>query len=36
MIEDEYNSANTRRLSVDELKQLLLSLDYVRDELKNY
>ena len=36
LIEDEYNSANTRRLSVDELKQLLLSLDYVRDELKNY
>ena len=35
LIEDEYNSANTRRLSVDELKQLLLSLDYVRDELKN-
>lgn len=32
---NEYNSENTRRLSVEELKKLLLSLDYVRDELQN-
>lgn len=31
---DEYNSHNTNRLNVEELKQLLLTLDYVREELK--
>ncbi len=31
----QYNSDNTRRLSVDEMKELLLSLDYVKDELEN-
>ena len=31
----EYNSDNTRRLNLDELKQLLLSLDYVQHELQN-
>ncbi|MDA9792189.1 polysaccharide biosynthesis protein [Schleiferiaceae bacterium] len=30
---EEYNSNNTQRLSVSELKDLLLSLDYVRKEL---
>ena len=32
----EYNSDNTHRLSVDELKELLLKLDYVKEELKNF
>lgn len=32
---DEYNSHNTRRLNIDELKELLLSLDYVKAELEN-
>jgi UDP-glucose 4-epimerase len=37
LIDAEYNSQNTRRLNVKELKELLLSLDYVRDALqKNY
>ena len=30
---EEYNSDNTKRLNVKELKTLLLTLDYVRDEL---
>jgi len=29
----EYNSDNTKRLNVEELKKVLLTLDYVRDEL---
>jgi UDP-glucose 4-epimerase len=33
---DEYNSDNTDRLSVEELKSLLLTLDYVQQELENY
>jgi UDP-glucose 4-epimerase len=32
---DEYNSHNTSRLSKDELKKLLLTLDYVQEELIN-
>ena len=36
LIHDEYNSENTHRLSIEELKQLLLTLDYVREELKTY
>ncbi|MCC5803210.1 polysaccharide biosynthesis protein [Rossellomorea vietnamensis] len=32
--EDEYNSHNTDRLSVEEIKDRLLMLDYVREELK--
>jgi len=32
----EYNSSNTRRLSMDELVQLLLGLDYVRAELAGW
>lgn len=31
--DNEYNSDNTTRLNVKELKDLLLTLDYVRDEL---
>jgi UDP-glucose 4-epimerase len=34
--EEGYNSANTKRLSKDELKELLLSLNEVREELKNF
>lgn len=34
LIDEEYNSNNTKRLNVDELKSLLLSLDYVQNELK--
>jgi UDP-N-acetylglucosamine 4,6-dehydratase len=34
LIEEEYNSDNTKRLDVAELKVLLLTLDYVKDELK--
>ena len=30
---DDYTSHNTRRLSVDEIKSLLLMLDYIKDEL---
>lgn len=32
----QYNSDNTTRLDVEQMKELLLSLDYVRDELKKY
>lgn len=32
----QYNSDNTRRLDVEQMKELLLSLDYVRDELTRY
>lgn len=33
---DEYNSDNTHRLNVEELKELLLTLDYVKEELESY
>lgn len=33
LINDEYNSHNTKLLNKDELKELLLSLDYVKNEL---
>lgn len=32
--DDEYNSENTKRLNVKELKELLLTLDYVCEELE--
>lgn len=32
----QYNSDNTYRLNLDQMKDLLLSLDYVQDELKKY
>lgn len=32
----QYNSDNTNRLDIVEMKKLLLSLDYVREELKKY
>ncbi len=34
LIDQEYNSDNTKRLNVKELKELLLTLDYVQNELK--
>ena len=30
---DDFTSHNTRRLSVDEIKSLLLTLDYIKNEL---
>jgi len=35
-IKDDFTSLNTRRLSVKEVERLLLSLDYVKKELKNF
>lgn len=35
-LSDEYNSNNTRILSVDEIKERLLQLDYIQDELKEW
>lgn len=32
----QYNSDNTNRLDIDQMKELLLSLDCVQDELKKY
>ncbi|MGX6980146.1 polysaccharide biosynthesis protein [Vagococcus elongatus] len=34
--EEEYNSHNTTRLSVEEVKEKLLTLDYVRSELESW
>jgi UDP-glucose 4-epimerase len=36
LINEEYNSHNTYRLTKEELKKLLLTLDYVQQELKNH
>ena len=33
---EEYNSHNTKRLSVKEIKDKLLTLDYIRDELEHW
>lgn len=33
-VENEYNSHNTERLSVDQIKQKLLKLDYIKKEMK--
>ena len=33
---EEYNSDNTMRLDIVQLKDLLLSLDYVQNELKQW
>lgn len=35
-LDGEYNSDNTHRLNVEELKELLLTLDYVKDELASH
>lgn len=34
--EEEYNSHNTKRLNIEEIKQKLLQLDYVQNELKHW
>ena len=34
--EDEYNSHNTQRLNIEQIKQRLLGLDYVQNELKGW
>jgi UDP-N-acetylglucosamine 4,6-dehydratase/5-epimerase len=34
--EEEYNSHNTVRLNVEQIKEKLLELEYVRNELKNW
>jgi UDP-glucose 4-epimerase len=36
LLDSEYNSDNTERLNVEELKQLLLTLEYVKDELATH
>jgi UDP-N-acetylglucosamine 4,6-dehydratase len=36
LVDCEYNSDNTQRLTVKELKELLLTLDYVQDELSSH
>jgi UDP-N-acetylglucosamine 4,6-dehydratase len=35
-IEEEYNSHNTERLGIEQIKDKLLMLDYVREELKGW
>ena len=30
---DEYNSHNTKRLNLEETKNILLKIDYIRDDL---
>jgi UDP-glucose 4-epimerase len=35
-VDEEYNSDNTHRLNVPELKELLLTLEYVKEELANH
>ena len=34
--EDEYNSHNTQRLSIEQIKKKLLQLDYVREQLESW
>jgi len=34
LVDQEYNSSNTTQLNTEELKELLLTLDYVQDQLK--
>jgi len=34
--ESEYNSNNTKRLSIEEIKTKLLSIDYIKKELENW
>lgn len=36
LLGEEYNSDNTERLNVDQLKELLLTLDYVKDQLASH
>ena len=34
--EDEYNSHNTERLNIEQIKGKLLQLDYVREQLESW
>jgi len=36
LLEDGYTSANTKQLNIEEIKELLLSLDEVKKELNNF
>jgi len=36
LVEEEYNSHNTDRLDIGSLKKLLLSLDYIKKEIKQF
>ena len=36
LMNDEYNSNSTQQLNIPELKELLLTLDYVKEELESY
>ena len=36
LTKEEYNSDNTEQLNVEQLKELLLTLDYVKEELESY
>lgn len=36
LVADEYNSDNTEQLDVEQLKELLLTLDYVQEELQSH
>ncbi len=33
---EDYNSHNTERLNIEEIKEKLLKLDYIQKELKNW
>ena len=33
--QEDYNSHNTRRLNIEEIKEMLLKIDYIQNELKN-
>jgi UDP-glucose 4-epimerase len=33
--QEDYNSHNTRRLNIEEIKKMLLKIDYIQNELKN-
>ena len=33
---DDYNSHNTQRLNISQVKELLLNLDYIKEQLKDF
>jgi UDP-N-acetylglucosamine 4,6-dehydratase len=33
---EDYNSHNTERLNIEQIKEKLLKLDYIKEELKNW
>jgi len=34
-VQEDYNSHNTKRLNIEEIKEMLLKIDYIQNELKN-